>query len=286
MKLPVFAMLTCAAVLVFCLNGHCAGEVYSDARTGKTAGLVMGAAKMIEKDGENAFFEFNKDGSPWRRDTSFLVFDVTGTLFVYRDFSRLGENIKELLDGSGNAYLAEAVRTLSSGKTSTWVPYPAENGEKPPKWRVYYLTSAISPSGRPYIVGADIPDVPPEKEIIKDIVEVYFKRSAAEKDLYSETAKKARASLSFPGTSVFAFSPDQMKAADPKSEERAIMDTRDSGGSYTARSIIAILPENSSAWIDYVWVKPGGNAPSRRTAYIKKIYVNGKTAVIGAGQDR
>lgn len=47
--------------------------------------------------------------------------------------------------------------------------------------------------------------------------------------------------------------------------------------------IVNAVKEQDSAWVEYLWPKPGEIKPSRKISYLKKIIVNGKVRIVGAG---
>lgn len=47
--------------------------------------------------------------------------------------------------------------------------------------------------------------------------------------------------------------------------------------------IVAAVKDKDNAWVEYFWPKPGEDAPVKKIAYLKKIMVNGKARIVGAG---
>ena len=47
--------------------------------------------------------------------------------------------------------------------------------------------------------------------------------------------------------------------------------------------IVNAVKDKDTAWIEYLWPKPGETKPSKKRAYLKKIVINGKTRIVGAG---
>lgn len=48
-------------------------------------------------------------------------------------------------------------------------------------------------------------------------------------------------------------------------------------------TIVNAVKDKDTAWVEYLWPKPGETEPSRKIAYLKKIIVNGKERIVGAG---
>lgn len=47
--------------------------------------------------------------------------------------------------------------------------------------------------------------------------------------------------------------------------------------------IVDAVKDKDSAWVEYLWPKPGETKPSKKISYLKKIIVNGKVRIVGAG---
>jgi len=47
--------------------------------------------------------------------------------------------------------------------------------------------------------------------------------------------------------------------------------------------IVGAVKDKDTAWVEYFWPKPGEEAPSRKVSFLRKIIINGKTRIIGAG---
>lgn len=48
-------------------------------------------------------------------------------------------------------------------------------------------------------------------------------------------------------------------------------------------AIVNAVKDKDSAWVEYLWPKPGEAKPSKKISYLKKIIVNGKVRIVGAG---
>ena len=64
--------------------------------------LVNDAANNIRSNGENAFREFEINGSRWRKgETYVFVLDPDGVMLVHEDSSMVGKNVIDLKDVNG-----------------------------------------------------------------------------------------------------------------------------------------------------------------------------------------
>ena len=48
-------------------------------------------------------------------------------------------------------------------------------------------------------------------------------------------------------------------------------------------TIINAVKHKDSAWVEYLWPKPGETKPTKKISYLKKIIINGKVRIVGAG---
>jgi signal transduction histidine kinase len=60
-----------------------------------------------------------------------------------------------------------------------------------------------------------------------------------------------------------------------------LLDLKDKEGKEFFKEFIALAKEKGSGWVDYMWPKPGEEAPSKKSSYILKV--EGKDLIVGAG---
>jgi methyl-accepting chemotaxis protein len=48
-------------------------------------------------------------------------------------------------------------------------------------------------------------------------------------------------------------------------------------------AIVNAVKDKDSAWIEYLWPRPGDIKPSKKISYLQKITINGKIRIVGAG---
>jgi signal transduction histidine kinase len=49
------------------------------------------------------------------------------------------------------------------------------------------------------------------------------------------------------------------------------------------KTIVNAVKDKDTAWVEYLWPKPQETTVSRKVAYLRKIMVNGKVRIVGAG---
>jgi len=48
-------------------------------------------------------------------------------------------------------------------------------------------------------------------------------------------------------------------------------------------AIVDAVKDKDTAWVEYLWPKPGETKPSKKISYLKKMSINGKVRIVGAG---
>jgi cytochrome c len=81
---------------------------------------------------------------------------------------------------------------------------------------------------------------------------------------------------SFDGTILF-------HAVRPEMEGRNVLDQKDSSGKAFHHVIRDLLRQSDSAWVDYMYPKPGETKMSRKWAYVRKVEFEGQLCWIGSG---
>ena len=61
------------------------------------------------------------------------------------------------------------------------------------------------------------------------------------------------------------------------------MDLRDLNGKLFVSEYTNAALKYGSAWVDYLWYKPGSNAPGRKEAFVRRVQFGPETYVIGSG---
>ena len=72
-------------------------------------------------------------------------------------------------------------------------------------------------------------------------------------------------------------------AVRPEMEGRNVLDQKDSAGKAFHHVIRDLLRESDSAWVDYMYPKPGQTKMSRKWAYVRKVEFEGQLCWIGSG---
>ena len=62
------------------------------------------------------------------------------------------------------------------------------------------------------------------------------------------------------------------------------MKMKDANGKLIIQAFIDALKNQDSAWVEYMWPKPGSDKPAKKMSYIRKVKMpKGGTVIVGAG---
>jgi hypothetical protein len=68
----------------------------------------------------------------------------------------------------------------------------------------------------------------------------------------------------------------------PTNTGRDLSRFRDAVGMYVVREMIEKLKKTESAWVQYMWPKPGASLPSRKLVYVRKVRIGDEFLMVGA----
>lgn len=278
-----------AAAMVSLFCSICAAGQYQFKETRELVSFVREAAQLVAERGTDAFPLFRIEGGRWYSGNRYVfVIDMEGNRHVYPpDPKHERKNIRGLKDINGKPVGEMFIEAVSAPEGKGWVHYQwTRPHDMHPVWKSTYLVKTHAPSGAAYIVGSGNYNMAMEKAFIKEVVD-----DAAQ--LLKRKGKKAFAVLRdssskyiFKHTYVFVTSEkgvEVVNPAFPMLEGRCILKAVDAGGKSIVRDYIAAAKKNGSAWMTYVWPKPGESVPSTKQVYVKKIMLDGELYVVGSG---
>ena len=71
---------------------------------------------------------------------------------------------------------------------------------------------------------------------------------------------------------------------DAKLEGQNLLGTKDPNGTAVVAQFIEALKTKNSAWVEYLWPKPGSDKPVKKFTYVRKAKVpKGETLIVGSG---
>ena len=251
--------------------------------------LVREAAVVFEKNGDKAFPEFRRKGSKWfSDDTYFFVWSMEGIRYFHAaNPGGEGINMSAVKDVHGRQWGQMFLDAVKSDKGEGWVHYMyPEPGDIFPIWKSSFLKKVTFPNGMNFIIGSGVYQMQMNKSFIEDVVD----RAA---ELVREKGKDAFPALRdktgpfvFMDTYVFVDDVNGVELvnpAQPSLEGKSLYDLTDMNGKFVAREYVDAAMKNGTAWVDYVWYRPGDNTPAQKLTYVRRVEHRGETYIVGAG---
>ena len=288
-KFTCIAQLFFSISLLFLFACTSTTSQYNYKKTEELVSFVNRAVDLIEKYGEEAFPQFRIKGSEWDHDDLYIfVWGLDGMRYVYPpDVSGEGKNMLDLKDINGKPIGKLFVEAVSSDAGEGWVHYQWPKPKNDiPIWKSTFLKKAVTPSGKAYLVGSGLYEMPVDKAFV-----VYNVNQAVE--LLEEKGKSAFDDLRstegpYRFMDCYIFIKDMkgnelFNAAFPELEGTNIMELKDADGQLFVKKELKILKNKDQCWNDYMWPKPGQKEPSLKRVFVKKAIVDGEILVIGCG---
>ena len=252
--------------------------------------LVKDAAQMLRTNGEVAFEEFRKPESRWRKgETYIFVLDKEGNMLVHADPEMENKNQLDLKDVNGKPIIRGllAAATALPEKQEGWFHYqwPVPDGLLP-RWKSSYVQLVQSPDGKEYVIGSGMYNDRMEKEFVSHMVDNAAGQIEKEgKDAFDKFYDPAGSFL-VKDTYIFVLDTTGVELVNPgfrNLEGRNLMDLKDTEGKLLVQEMFKAIEKDSSAWIDYMWPKPGDNRSTQKSTYVKKATLGDSWVLVGAG---
>lgn len=251
--------------------------------------FVDSAAEKIEEFGEKAFPGFREKGSDWFHDDSYIfVWGLDGMRYVYPpDVSGEGKNMLDLKDINGKPIGRMFAKMAKNPTGEGWVHYQwPKPGGKNPVWKSTFIKRAKAPSGKIYLVGSGKYNLKCERIFIINMVNQAI--SLLEKEGLAALDIMSLRSSEFIFQNSYIFVKDNegnelFNAASPNLKGANVLNQQDTEGKYFVREVFNILRFEDDCWVEYMWPKPGETEPSKKLAYEKKVSVDKRILIVGAG---
>lgn len=263
---------------------------YEHEETRALVALVSDAAEKVRTEGRTAFPELATPESRWRQgETYVFVIDPEGTMLVHPDPALEGKNELELRDVHGKPIIRGLIEaaTRSPDEPEGWYHYEwPVPGAILPRWKSSYVRRVEAPSGERYVVGGGMYDDRMEKAFIVDMVDDAVARIEARGEAAYPLFYDPAGPFLVKDTYVFVFDPqgvELVNPAFPNLEGQSLLDRKDTQGKLLVREMLHVVEERGSGWVDYMWPKPGDNASTQKSAYVRKARLDDGWVLVGAG---
>jgi len=290
-----FSLISLIICLLFCSisaeeisSGTIILNEYEQEETRELVKLVCEAADLVEELGEAAFPEFRVENSKWYFDDIYVfVWSMDGMRYVYpRDISGEGHNMADLQDINGKPIGKMFIETASRGQG--WVFYEwTVPGQEEPQWKSTFIKRATTPSGKEYLVGIGLYNMPVEKKFIEDMV---FAAADLIKEVgLTEAQKRFRTKEDkyiFQNIYIFLNDIDGNELFNPvtsKTDNKFTQEQYEKVTNYYQNEIRSQLLNKRKVWMSYEWPDPKDNRFSRKDTFLHAIYVDEDQIVVGAG---
>jgi signal transduction histidine kinase len=252
--------------------------------------LVEDAAALVAEHGVyDACGYFRQEGSRWL-DAEHYVFiiDLEGDAVCHPVRPELeGKTLLELRDPNGKPVVRNFLREIQGGDVDGWVHYQwPRPGGGTFYWKTSYVRRVEAPDGRAYVVGSGLYQMKPERFFVVEQVDDAADLLETLGEVAFETLRDKSSGYRFYDAYVFVMDEDgvqRVNAGFPEYEGQNLLDFEDPDGKVIGREMLALLDNHDSGWVDYLWPRPGDTRPIRKSTYVRKVDVDGKTMVVGAG---
>ncbi len=261
------------------------------AETTQIIDLVERAAEVVKSQGQEACTEFKMETGPWRQGDAYIFVNGTSGTFLCSPPSPEIEGTEwiNFQDVDGKRPVATMLERVSEEPGAAWVHYKWPRPGDPngtPVWKSSYVVRVEDQSGEDVMVGSGLYEMKTEKLFLVETVD-------AAADLVERVGTEAFATLRdmaspFRYQDVYVFVHDQegvqlVNPVFPELEGTSLLDSQDVNGKFIQRDTIAMLREQDSGWIDYMWPKLGEPSPSQKSSYVRKVQVGDDVLYVGAG---
>ena len=251
--------------------------------------LVEEAAQLVGEQGlDFACGEFRESGTRWFQDEIYVfVFDMQGNLLCHPAQPVLeGQALLELRDPYGKPIIETFVRELEGGNDTGWVHYLWPKPDSTTfRWKTSHIRRAVDPQGKEYIVGSGLYQMEMERffavEQVNDAVDLILEQG--EEAFY--TLRDRSTGFRFYDAYIFVLDPDGMMLVNvgfPDLEHGNVGALQDRTGKLFVQEMLTVAP-GESIWVDYLWPKPGDTEASRKSSFLRRIEVDGREYIVGAG---
>lgn len=252
--------------------------------------LVEDASALVAELGvHEACGHFQQEGSRWLDPDHYVfIIDLEGHAICHPARPQLeGKTLLELRDPNGKPVVRNFLREIQGGDLDGWVHYQwPRPGGGTFYWKTSYVRRVEAPDGETYVVGSGLYQMKPERFFVVEQVDDAADLLETMGEVAFETLRDESAGYRFYDAYVFVMDEEgvqHVNAGFPENEGQNLLDLKDPDGKVIGREILALLKNRSAGWVDYLWPRPGDSRPVQKSTYVRKVDVDGRWMVVGAG---
>lgn len=296
--LHLFSLLVCAALLAsgcsdFQPIDRGAGEpdtsIYDYRDTRKLVKAAWKAAKLVEKNGPDAFATLHRDvGIDDERLYNLYVYLLDGTCLFHPerpDF--VGKNLIDVTDTHGRKALRQVMAAVSDAQNPHgWVHYkwqPHEGLYPVDKSSCQFRVTM--PDGREVVVGGGIAAPLEEKMFAKFSVDSAAAMLRETGTAGLDVIRDNKSPYQYREVRVFVLAADGTALVDPTFDldtPRNLMDYRDLAGNAPFLAIYERLRDDDSCWVVMLDRSRYRRIMGKKTIYARRSMMDGRPVVVGA----
>lgn len=251
--------------------------------------LVEDGAKLVSEQGlDFACGEFREPGTRWFQDEVYIfVYDMEGRAICHPAQPALeGQALLELRDPHGKPIIQNLLRELEAGNDSGWEHYLWPKPESSTfRWKTSYVRRTVAPDGSEYVVGSGLYEMEMERFFVVEQVNDAVDLLLADGEDAFYTLRDRSTGFRFYDAYVFVLDPSGIMLVNvgfPDLENSNVAAMQDAAGKMIGQEILSV-PLGEAAWVDYLWPKPGDERPSPKSSYVRRVEVDGREYIVGAG---
>ena len=251
--------------------------------------LVDDAARLVTETGSAAACKEFREPGPWFQGESYIfMLDMAGNMVCNPSSPELeGQNLLDLKDPLGKPIAQNILREVQGSSTEGWTHYLWPRPEFMTSfWKTSYFKRVTDPDGKQVVVASGLYEIEMERffvvEQVDDAVSLILELG---EDAF-DTLRDPASGFIFYDAYVFVMDDTGemlVNVGFPELEGKNIIDFEDVDGKQYVRETLERLTEVESAWVDYRWPKPGKTPTSDKTSYFRRLELEGRTLIVGAG---
>lgn len=251
--------------------------------------LVDDAARLVaEKGTDSACKDFREPG-PWFQGESYIfILDMDGDMVCNPSSPELeGQNLLDFKDPLGKPIAHNILREVQGSSTDGWTHYLWPRPEFMTSfWKTSYFKKVTDPDGKQVVVASGLYEIEMERFFVVEQVDDAVSLILEQGEDAFDTLRDPASGFIFYDAYVFVMDDTGemlVNVGFPELEGKSLIDLKDVDGKPFVRETVERLAGAESAWVDYRWPKPGETPTSDKTSYVRRLELEGRTLIVGAG---